>query len=63
MLVDQDVELSAPLAPCLPECGYASFHDENGQNFCKGKTVPNKMFAFVRVVLVMVSFHSNGNPK
>jgi hypothetical protein len=29
---DQDVELSAPLLPCLPECCHACHHDENGLN-------------------------------
>jgi hypothetical protein len=29
---DQDVELSAPPAPCLPGCCRASHHDVNGLN-------------------------------
>jgi hypothetical protein len=28
---DQDIEFSAPLAPCLPVCCHASCHDDNGQ--------------------------------
>jgi hypothetical protein len=26
--LDQNVELSAPPAPCLPECCHASHHDD-----------------------------------
>ena len=30
--VDQDVELSAPLSPCLPTRCHASHHDDNELN-------------------------------
>ena len=30
---DQDVELWAPLAPCLPACCLASYYDSNEPNF------------------------------
>ena len=30
--VDQDVELSAPSAPCLPGCCHVSRHDDNELN-------------------------------
>ena len=29
---DLDVDLSVPLAPCLPVCHYASYHDNDGLN-------------------------------
>jgi hypothetical protein len=29
---NEDVELLAPQAPCLPEHCYALFHDDNGLN-------------------------------
>ena len=39
LLSDQDIETSAPPAPCLPGCCRASHHDDNGLNDCKPASV------------------------
>jgi hypothetical protein len=41
---DQDVELSAPLAPCLPACFHAFQHDNNGLNPWNYKPAAVKCF-------------------
>ena len=59
---DQDGELLASPAPCLPSGCHASHHDDDNRlNLQNCKPAPNYMFAFLRVALVMVSLHSNGN--
>jgi hypothetical protein len=45
LLVDQDVDLSAPsLVPCLPACYHVSHHDCNGLNLQNCKLAPIKFF-------------------
>jgi hypothetical protein len=41
---DQDAELSAPPAPCLPAHLVAFWHDDNELNLWKCKPVPMKYF-------------------
>ena len=60
--MDEDVELSAPPAPCLPGCCHASCLEDNGMHLrtCK----PDQLnVVLIRVALAMVSLHSNENPK
>jgi hypothetical protein len=40
--LDEDVELSAPPAPCLPACCHASCHDNNELNLWTSKPEPIK---------------------
>jgi len=40
--LEQDVELLAPPAPCLPGCCHASSHDDYGQNLGTSKPAPIK---------------------
>ena len=39
---EQDVQFSAPLAPCLPECCHDSRHDDNGLNLWTCEPAPIK---------------------
>jgi hypothetical protein len=53
LLVDPDVELSAPPVPCLSGCCHTSCHNDN-------EIVSQlQLFGFIRVALVMMSLHSN----
>lgn len=42
LLLDEDIELSTSLAPCLPGCYHASCHDDNEQKLRNNKTAPIK---------------------
>jgi hypothetical protein len=55
---EQDVELSAPPAPCLAGCCHASCFDDNGLNLWNCKPAPIK-YSFIRVALVTVSLPSS----
>jgi len=58
LLVDQDVELSAPPAPCLPVHRHASCRDDNGLNLRNCEPAPI-MFPFIKIAIVMGFLHSN----
>lgn len=60
--LDQNVEPSDPPAPSLLGHIHVFHMDDNRQNLWKHKSAPIKMFSFIKVILVIVSLHSNGNP-
>lgn len=49
-------------ALCLLSCCHPSYHDDNGINLWSSERAPNK-WVLIWVALVIVSFHSNRNPK